>query len=100
MRFAVWLCVCMVGSLTPTFSFAQRLSQPSLSQPPQNCEERLSVLQEEYAILQDQHAVITIPRAEADQRMLIKLRRDLEWAQQRLKVLEAESTTKEKVSAP
>ena len=44
--------------------------------------------------------MITIPRAEADQRMLIKLRRDLQWAQQRLKVLEAESAPKEKVSAP
>ena len=70
----------------------------ALAQPSQNCEERLTVLQEDYAILQDQHAMITIPRAESDQRALIKLRRDLERAQHRIKVLEAERSVQRQES--
>ena len=93
MRFLVWVCLFLAGSFVPILSFAQ-------PQQAQNCEEHLRVLQEDYAILQDQHAMITIPRLEADQRTLIKLRRDLERAQHRIKMLENDKVVKEKEPEP
>lgn len=77
-RTAVLVCIVLLAS--PGL-FAQE-------RPQESCEQRLATLEETFAILQDQHALITLPRAEADQRMLIGLRRQLEQAQARIRELE------------
>lgn len=71
------LFILLVGHFSSVFA------QESIT-----CEQRLEVVREELTILQDQHAMITIPRAEADQRMLISLRRQLEKVQQSVRELE------------
>ena len=56
--------------------------------PSDTCVERLAKTEEELITLQDQHAMITLPRAEADQRTLIRLRRRVDHLQARVNELE------------
>jgi len=77
--------------LTLVFSGLFILSHGLAAQERVSCEEQLARTTEELQILQDQHALITIPRAEADQRMLISLRRQLEQAQAQMRKLEQEA---------
>ena len=64
-------------------SYAQESRGPS-----ETCVERLAKTEEELITLQDQHAMITLPRAEADQRALMRLRRRVDHLQTRVNELE------------
>ena len=79
----IW--VVLVVLVCASASDAQGSGGPSNGD---TCVERLAKIQEELIILQDQHAMITLPRAEADQRTLIRLRRLVEELQTRVKNLE------------
>lgn len=70
------------------FVCASRSGAQESSLPGDSCVERLAKAEEELITLQDQHAVITLPRAEADQRSLIRLRRRVEELQARINHLE------------
>lgn len=66
----------------------------------QACEDQLASVREELIILQDQHAMITIPRAEADQRLIIVLRRQLEQAKMTIKQLGEKDGSQHKDDRP
>ena len=80
-RRGVWFV--LVFLMSTSGSDAQESSGPS-----DTCVERLAKTEEELITLQDQHAMITLPRAEADQRALMRLRRRVDYLQTRVKELE------------
>ena len=53
-----------------------------------DCKKQLEYTEELFAILQEQHTSITLPRAEADQRVLIALQRQVDKLQARIQELE------------
>ena len=53
-----------------------------------DCKKQLEYAEELFAILQEQHQHITLPRAEADQRVLIALQRQVGKLQARIQELE------------
>lgn len=88
----IFFFLCIIGLYSTLFG------QESSAQKSATCEQELKDVREQLVILQDQHSMITIPRAESDQRSIIALRRQLEQANMKIKQYDEQKNSLQKES--